>query len=128
MCVCVCWLLSVYNSDPPTDHQVITWRTLPTSVASQQRGALVLAYVSVAVIVCSCLFSQGGVHVSRVSGVSSCTMLLAACLPLPLLSEADWSEVITGPLWLKTRDINEASTLDEPQSYCCLSGTRFTFP
>lgn len=73
MCVCVCWLLSVYSSDPPpTDHEVITWRAPPTSVASQQWGALVLACVPVAVVVCSCLFSQGGVHVSRcLAGVRS---------------------------------------------------------
>lgn len=112
MCLCLSACLSVCSSDSPTGRQVVTWRAPPTSVAVQQWEVLELACVCVCVgrtvIVRSRLCSRGRHSCDQqvLSGVRSPILHSSGSLPAPCPHSAtDWSEVITGPLWLNTRDI-----------------------
>lgn len=115
MCVCVCvrWLLSVGSSDRPPPPLAIRWKAPPASVARQQPGGRwgeAGAHVPVAVTVGSCVCSWGRrlCYQQVLSGCQESSLAQFSwqpAHPLPPLSAADWSEVITGPLWLNTRDI-----------------------
>lgn len=114
-CACVCvsadFCLSVALTPPPP--LAIRWKAPPASVARQQLGGqwgAAGAHVPVAVTVGSCLCSRGR-RLCYQQVLSGCQESYLAQFswqpahPLPPLSAADWSEVITGPLWLNTRDI-----------------------
>lgn len=109
MCVCIFYLsVTIVVPPPPVHPLAFRSRAFLTPVACRQQGAVELAPVWLSLLVHVYVPGADTYVISRCfAGVRNPILHSSPgslSVPYPH-SAAAWSEVITGPLWLNTRDI-----------------------